>query len=139
MSLGRVIGKFGGFVFKCVAVIVLFIVALMMFEAGSALWIVLGIVCILIDAAIIFFGMLKPTQCPECKKFFALKEMDTEAVGSENISMKVETNDYGRNGEVVGRHEQYIPGKRITYKRNYICKKCGATSSSSFSRDKETV
>ncbi len=99
----------------------------------------LGVAFLLIAVLIIYYKLLKPTQCPHCKKFFALKELDTEEIGSADISVKVETARRDNDGNKVGTQEQYVPGKRITYRRNYECKKCGKETFTTFEEDKATV
>lgn len=71
--------------------------------------------------------------CPSCKKWFALKEVGTEIVGKEDIHVKVEGNTYNRNREIIGTQEQYVPGTRKIYHRNYKCTKCGEECYSKFS------
>lgn len=100
---------------------------------------IMGIILLLISALIIYYKILKPTQCPYCKKYFALKELDTEAVGSADVSVKVTTERRDNAGNVVGTQDQYVPGKRITYQRNYLCKKCGESSCGTFTKDKATI
>lgn len=54
-----------------------------------------------------------------------MKKTGEEVVSKENVSVLVNTNTRNRKGEVVGSQEQYVPGERITYRVNKVCKKCG--------------
>lgn len=103
------------------------------------LMIVLCLVCFGIAFLIFYLGRMKPSRCPYCNQFFALKEMDTKAVGSEDIYVSVENKIKNINGEVTGTQEQHVPGKRIKYQRNFICKKCGASSYKNYTRDTASV
>ena len=78
-------------------------------------------------------------RCPNCKKWFALEFIDEESIGEENVSVKVETKTKNVNGEVTGTQEQYVPGKRITFQRNYVCKKCGETTAKRHTTDRPTL
>ena len=84
----------------------------------------LGVVFVLIPA-IFLFRFIWKTRCPYCKKVFAIKKVGKKYVGSDDISVKVKTNNYNRKGEVIGTQEQYIPGKRNNYRIIYKCEKCG--------------
>ncbi len=83
-----------------------------------------GVVFVLIPA-IFLFRFIWKTRCPYCKKAFAIKKVGKRYVGSDDISVKVKTNNYNRKGEVIGTQEQYIPGKRNNYRIIYKCEKCG--------------
>ncbi len=64
-------------------------------------------------------------RCQACKRWGALKLIKTEILKQENISVLVELEDRGLNRQVIGTHDQYIPGKRNTYQDTYKCKHCG--------------
>lgn len=63
-------------------------------------------------------------RCQACKRWGALKLLQTELAKQEKISVlvEVERRDYG--GNVIGTQDQYIPGKRKTYQYTYRCKHC---------------
>lgn len=63
-------------------------------------------------------------QCPNCKKLFALKKIDTKLVKKEDISILVELKDKNAYGETTGTREDYIPGERKFYNEVYLCKHC---------------
>lgn len=75
-------------------------------------------------------------KCPSCKKWFALKKCGTEFVEEQNISVKVVGNTYNRNRDVIGTQEQYVPGIRRIYHKNYKCKICGKECYTTFSKDR---
>lgn len=89
---------------------------------GGGLWLVL-----LID------------KCPACKKLFAMKPARTELLGKENISVKQELNNYDSNHDVIGTHEQYVPGTREYYRKWYVCKYCGNKYYKNFKKDYPNV
>ena len=84
---------------------------------------------------IIYYWYGKDYKCPSCHKPFCLQKTGEEVINKENVSVLVNTNTRNRNGEVVGSQEQYVPGERITYRVNKICKKCGKTCYSTYKRD----
>ena len=84
---------------------------------------------------IVYYWYGKEYKCPSCHKPFCLKKTGEEIVSKENVSVLVNTNTRNRKGEVVGSQEQYVPGERITYRVNKVCKKCGKTCYSTYRRD----
>ena len=84
---------------------------------------------------IIYYWYGKDNKCPSCHKPFCLKTTGEEIVSKENVSELENTNTRNRKGEVVGSQEQYVPGERITYRVNKVCKKCGKTCYSTYRRD----
>lgn len=53
----------------------------------------------------------------------------------ENIQILAEAKTKNKWGEVIGTQEQYVPGTRKTYHKSYICRKCGAVSYKTYSKD----
>lgn len=86
---------------------------------------IITIICSMIMYVIYLHG--KENECPACKKKFSLKNTGEEIVKKDDIYMVVENKTKNRDGEVVGYQEQHIPGERVTYKINMICKNCGKT------------
>lgn len=64
-------------------------------------------------------------QCDACKMFGALEYLKTEVKSTNQISIRMELEDKNWKGDVIGTHEQYIPGQRTTYIDTYRCKHCG--------------
>lgn len=93
------------------------------------------LICGMIMYLIIYYWYGKNHKCPACKKRFCLKKTGEEIVGRENISVLVETRIRNKNGEVIGSQEQYVPGERITYRINKVCRKCGKSCYSTYERD----
>lgn len=87
----------------------------------------------------IYYWFGKDNRCPSCHKPFCLKKTGEEIVNKENVSVLVNTNTRNRKGEVVGSQEQYVPGERITYRVNKVCKKCGKSCYSTYRRDMPKV
>ena len=56
-------------------------------------------------------------KCHACKRWNALKLLKTEILKQEKISVLVELKQRNLNREVTGTQDQYIPGKRKTYRR----------------------
>lgn len=92
------------------------------------------ILCMLLYV-IIYYWYGKDYKCPSCNKRFCLKKESKEVVGKEAVSVLVQTNTRNRNGEVTGSQEQYVPGERITYRINYVCRKCGEKCQRMFTED----
>ena len=80
-------------------------------------------------------GTEKTTNALHVIKDFAWKKTGEEVAKRENVSVLVETNTRNKNGDVIGSQEQYVPGERITYRVNKICKKCGKGCYSTYRRD----
>lgn len=101
------------------------------------------IVCVivlgLIMYIIVYYWWGKDHKCPSCKKNFCLKKEGTSIVSKEAVSVLVETNTKNRNGDVIGTQEQYVPGERVTYRIDYICKKCGERCHSTYTKDNAKV
>ena len=88
----------------------------------------LGLAIILVAALIIYYKIMKPTQCPHCKRYFALKELDTVEVEREETTITKYVNERDENGNDLGQHEYEVPADMITYQVNFVCKKCGENS-----------
>ncbi|MCR5402223.1 MAG: hypothetical protein K6E91_00165 [Butyrivibrio sp.] len=88
---------------------------------------------------IILLIYLWTVRCKECGKFFSYRNVGTKQVKSEDISVKVELNDYNTSHEVRGTHEQYIAGTRNTYRTCYRCKNCRHEFYKKFSKDSARV
>ena len=142
---------FRGFMNK-LRLVVTIIVAMFIFGGISALFdigsdgmemsipekiVMLFVVLLLVGVmyVIIYYWYGKDYKCPSCHKPFCLKKTGEEIVSREDISVLVNTNTRNRNGEVVGSQDQYVPGERITYRVNKICKKCGETCYSTYRKD----
>lgn len=82
---------------------------------------------------IINFGYKR--RCPSCYKWFSMKWSGDKLVKCEDIQIKTEVKTKNSRGEVIGTQEQYIPGTRKFYQKNYICRKCGETSYDTYSKD----
>lgn len=96
---------------------------------------VIAIVCGLIMYVIIYYWFGNESKCPSCKKRFCIKKTGKEVVNKEQISVLAETKTRNVYGEVIGTQEQYIPGERVTYRVNKVCKKCGRKCYSTYTRD----
>lgn len=103
------------------------------------MYFVFGLVGIGVMYIIIYYWFGKDNRCPSCHKPFCLKKTGEEIVNKENVSVLVNTNTRNRKGEVVGSQEQYVPGERITYRVNKVCKKCGKSCYSTYRRDMPKV
>lgn len=88
---------------------------------------------------IILLLYLRTAKCKQCGKYFTYRKVDTSRVNSEDISVKVELNDYNTRHEVKGTHEQYIAGTRDTYRICYRCKNCGKEFYKKYSEDKQKI
>lgn len=96
---------------------------------------VFTLICSMVMYLIIYYWYGKDYKCPSCNKRFCLKKTGEEVAKRENVSVLVETNTRNKNGDVIGSQEQYVPGERITYRVNKICKKCGKGCYSTYRRD----
>ena len=99
------------------------------------MYFVFALIGIGIMYVIIYYWYGKYNRCPSCNKPFCLKKTGEEVVSKENVSVLVNTNTRNRKGEVVGSQEQYVPGERITYRVNKVCKKCGKSCYSTYRKD----
>lgn len=64
-------------------------------------------------------------RCPACKRWGAMKLVQTALFKQEDISIRMELEQRNLSGQVTGTHDQYIPGQRHTYGDTYRCKYCG--------------
>ena len=78
-------------------------------------------------------------KCHACKRWGAMKRIQTELLRQEDISVLMELAHRNVSGEYTGSHEQYIPGKRKTYKDTYKCQYCGSLESYTYTSDKASV
>lgn len=88
---------------------------------------------IIISVITLFIG--SKSKCPNCKKLFALQKVRTELIKEEDVNVRVETKNKNLRGEVIGTGEQFVPGKRKTYKTVFVCKKCGENAFSTWQQD----
>ena len=91
--------------------------------AGASGVIIIGWVGLVI-ASIVLYRRWK-MKCHACKRWNALKRISTDVIKQENISVLMELEHRDLSRQVTGTHDQYIPGKRSTYKDTYKCKHCG--------------
>ena len=91
---------------------------LIVLETGSLL-IIVGI----ISSSIFAFGW--NIRCSYCRKMFALRRARVEVISREDISVLVDIETRGKNGETL-QTSQYVPGIREMYDVVYICKHCGS-------------
>ncbi len=75
------------------------------------------------------------TLCWHKKGNGIVKKTGEEVVKREDVFVAIEANTRNRNGEVIGSQEQYVPGERITYRVNKVCKKCGEGCYSTYRKD----
>ena len=96
---------------------------------------VFTLIGVMVMYLIIYYWYGKDFKCPSCNKRFCLEETGEEVIKRENVSVLVKTNTRNRNGDIIGSQEQYVPGERITYRINKICKKCGKGCYSTYRKD----
>lgn len=96
---------------------------------------VFAVICSMIMYLIVYYWYGKDYKCPNCNKRFCLKKTGEEVIEKEQVSVLVNTNTRNRNGEVTGTQEQYVPGEKITYRINKVCKKCGKECYSLYTRN----
>lgn len=107
-------------------------------DADHILIIIMGLIPLAIGGGGLWLILLID-KCPACKKLFAMKPARTEFLGKENISVKQELNNYDSNHDVIGTHEQYVPGTREYYRKWYVCKYCGNKYYKNFKKDYPNV
>lgn len=101
----------------------------------SLVSLVFTLIGVMVMYLIIYYWYGKDYKCPSCNKRFCLKKTGEEVEKRENVSVLIETNTKNRNGNIIGSQEQYVPGERITYRINKVCKKCGKGCYSTYRRD----
>ena len=100
------------------------------------------VICLLffgLGFLILFFGIIWPTRCKSCKKFFAITKNGVEFLGSEEVSVKVQHEVKNLHGDVTGTVDQYVPGTRSHYRQNYVCKYCGTGYYQDYSNSRANV
>ena len=98
-----------------------------------------GVLIITIILNRILLHYCKKNQCPSCKKLFCLQGLGQEEVGRKSISVLVETKIKNEYREISGYQEQYVPGERIIYQVNWVCKKCGEPCYLRYSQDYASI
>lgn len=93
------------------------------------------LVAIIIVALIIFYFKGRKSQCPECKKLYAMKKAGQTLVNQQSISMNVRNDVRDRDGKVTGSYDQMIPGTRNVYECKYVCKHCGHIETTKETKD----
>lgn len=116
-------------------IIVLFIV----YGIYDRFYIVQSFMGIGVLICIIYFWFGKDYKCPNCKKKFHLKKLNTIIIDKEDISVPIETPIKDSEGKTKYTSVQYVPGKRYTYRVNKICKKCGKKCYSEYTKDKANL
>lgn len=96
-------------------------------------------VIILVLIILIFLIIWLLNRCEYCKKSFSLKKIRTDIIKEEDISIKTKIENRDPKGELLFTSEQYIPGKKITYRTEYICKNCGHKSFNTYSEKKKSI
>lgn len=92
-----------------------------------------SIIVIVILSLFIYFIIKVVNSCRRCKKMFTLKEVRRSIIKEENIRIKTEIETRDKQGNLISVSSQYVPGKKITYEIENICKNCGHKSISTHS------
>lgn len=96
-------------------------------------------VIIIIPTIVLIIDRGLDRRCVECKQWFALRVNGDTLIKCEDIQILTEVKRKDNYGHVVGTQEQYVPGTRKIYHKNYICRKCGATSFRTYSKDEKNT
>ena len=103
----------------------------------------IGLFCFIIVLVIfiflIYLRIMVNNSCKNCKKMFTLKKLRSSIIKEEDIRIKTEIETRDKYGELISVSSQYVPGKKITYETEYICKNCGHKTVSTHSEKKRTV
>lgn len=105
-------------------------------KALDIVWIIGWIV--LIGISIWLYRRWK-MRCHACKHWGALKKVQTDLLKTEDISVLMELEDRNSNRQVIGTHDQYVPGKRNTYRNIYKCQYCGNLEAYKYTVDKADI
>lgn len=97
------------------------------------------VIFIIIPTMIIVINHGLDRKCAECKQWFALRVTGDTLMKCEDIQILTEVKRKDNFGHVVGTQEQYVPGTRKIYHKNFICRKCGATSFRTYSKDEKNT
>lgn len=97
------------------------------------------LIMIIIPMIVLIIDRGLDRRCVECKQWFALRVTDDTLIKREDIQILTEVKRKDNYGHVVGTQEQYVPGTRKIYHKNYICRKCGATSFRTYSKDEKNT
>ncbi|MDD3138207.1 MAG: hypothetical protein PHX08_04455 [Lachnospiraceae bacterium] len=92
-----------------------------------------GIAIIVISSVVLYRRWQK--KCMVCKKWNAMFLEHTDFLKEDDISVLVECEHRSANGNFTGSHDQYIPGKRKTYRDTCKCRFCGNTTTRTYTRD----
>lgn len=93
---------------------------------------------VLIGASILLYRRWK-MKCHSCNRWGALKKVQTDLLKTEDISVLMELEDRNSNRQVIGTHDQYVPGKRNTYRNIYKCQYCGNLEAYKYTVDKADI
>ena len=95
--------------------------------------------CIVLTILSIWLFRRWKMKCHACKRWGAMKRIQTELLKQEDISVLMEMAHRNVRGDYIGSHEQYIPGKRKIYKDTYKCQYCGNFESYTYTKDKASI
>lgn len=95
------------------------------FQMGDSSTGFTAIIFALVACAIVLYMRGRKSQCPECKKIYALKQVDKRLVGTKEISIKQSNEIRDNEGKVTGTYDQMVPGERRIYEVDKVCKYCG--------------
>lgn len=98
------------------------------------MWI--AIIVIVATVILIIVGAVSSTQCPNCKKFYAMEQIDKTIIATEEISKIEELKIRDKQGKEIGTQEQRRYGTKITYQITRCCKFCGHIEKYNISEDK---
>ena len=98
------------------------------------MWI--AIIVIVATVILIIVGAVSSTQCPNCKKFYAMEQIDKTIIATEEISKIEELKIRDKQGKEIGTQEQRRYGTKITDQITRCCKFCGYIEKYNISEDK---
>lgn len=101
----------------------------------------LGVFCAIL--ALTFPGMAiakfiwnTTSWCPRCGHFHALTR-DKQVIGTEQVAVRHDVKVTNRRGEVIRTEENYNPGTKTHYQKDWHCKYCGMHYSQHSTRTRE--
>lgn len=107
-------------IFSGIRVFIIIPILLKILEAGIMGLIFAGLIILIYG----FYGI--KFMCPRCKKGYALKNIDTLVVNEEDIVIKTQLKNRDKQTkEVLSVRDEYVPGKKTTYRLEYVCRYCG--------------
>ena len=75
------------------------------------------------------------SRCSECKALFSLKKQGVNIARKEDVKILESLTQPTLKGEIETMVDRFVPGERIFYETQYVCRRCGAKTTKTTWKD----